>query len=104
MTRDVRRRIHDFVAARFDDQCAFLARLVETRSDNPPGDCAAHGMRTAALLEGLGFDVERHGVPENLARDNGMISAINLIVRVRFGAGPVIALNAHGDVVPPGEG
>jgi acetylornithine deacetylase/succinyl-diaminopimelate desuccinylase-like protein len=37
-----------------------------------------------------------------------MISATNLIVRRRFGpdagSGPVVALNAHGDVVPPGEG
>jgi succinyl-diaminopimelate desuccinylase len=35
-----------------------------------------------------------------------MVSATNLIVRKTFGAGrgPVIALNAHGDVVPPGEG
>ncbi len=37
-----------------------------------------------------------------------MKSAVNLIVRHRFSAqadrGPVIALNAHGDVVPPGEG
>jgi acetylornithine deacetylase/succinyl-diaminopimelate desuccinylase-like protein len=34
-----------------------------------------------------------------------MISAANLVVRRRFGdGGPVIALNAHGDVVPPGEG
>ena len=37
-------------------------------------------------------------------RANGMVSAINLVVRERFGEGPVIALNAHGDVVPPGEG
>ena len=33
-----------------------------------------------------------------------MISATNLVVRESFGAGPVFALNAHGDVVPPGEG
>ena len=33
-----------------------------------------------------------------------MRSATNLIVRQRFGDGPVIALNAHGDVVPPGLG
>ena len=34
-----------------------------------------------------------------------MISATNLIVRRRFGqGGPTIALNAHGDVVPPGSG
>lgn len=33
-----------------------------------------------------------------------MVSATNLVVRESFGAGPVFALNAHGDVVPPGEG
>jgi acetylornithine deacetylase/succinyl-diaminopimelate desuccinylase-like protein len=33
-----------------------------------------------------------------------MVSVTNLVVRRRFGDGPVIALNAHGDVVPPGEG
>ncbi len=104
MSQDIRRRIHDFVATRFDDECAFLATLVETPSDNPPGDCTPHGMRAAALLEGLGFTVERHPVPPDLVAGNGMISVTNLIVRRRFGECPVIALNAHGDVVPPGEG
>ena len=33
-----------------------------------------------------------------------MITATNLVVRETFGPGPVIALNAHGDVVPPGQG
>ena len=34
-----------------------------------------------------------------------MVSATNLIVRRKFGqGGPTIALNAHGDVVPPGTG
>jgi succinyl-diaminopimelate desuccinylase len=37
-----------------------------------------------------------------------MVAATNLVVRRQFGdpgdKGPVIALNAHGDVVPPGEG
>jgi acetylornithine deacetylase/succinyl-diaminopimelate desuccinylase-like protein len=35
-----------------------------------------------------------------------MVSCTNLVVRARFGRGkgPVIALNAHGDVVPPGLG
>ena len=33
-----------------------------------------------------------------------MLSCTNLVVRKRFGDGPVVALNAHGDVVPPGEG
>jgi acetylornithine deacetylase/succinyl-diaminopimelate desuccinylase-like protein len=60
------------------------------------------------LLERFGLTVERHPVPQELARANGMISATNLIVRERFGGkatgGPTVALNAHGDVVPPGEG
>ena len=46
-------------------------------------------------------------MPEDLVRANGMASATNLVVRRRFGdggGGPVVALNAHGDVVPPGEG
>ena len=73
-------------------------------SDNPPGDCSAHAEAAARLLEGLGFTVERHPVPDELVRANGMIGCTNLVVRKRFGDGPVVALNAHGDVVPPGEG
>jgi acetylornithine deacetylase/succinyl-diaminopimelate desuccinylase-like protein/tRNA(Arg) A34 adenosine deaminase TadA len=81
-----------------------LAALVRTPSDNPPGDLAAAAERTAALLEGLGFTVERHPVPPAACVSAGMVSATNLVVRHVFGAGPVIALNAHGDVVPPGAG
>ena len=43
-------------------------------------------------------------MPVDVVRANGMISATNLVVRERFGPGPTIALNAHGDVVPPGLG
>ncbi len=87
-----------------DAQTRFLAELVKVPSDNPPGACAAHAERAATLLENLGFAVERHTVPGELVRANGMVSAVNLIVRRRFGPGPVVGLNAHGDVVPPGEG
>lgn len=85
-------------------ETAFLAELVEVPSDNPPGDCAAHATRAAELLEGLGFAVERHPVPDDAVCASGMVSATNLVVRERFGDGPVVALNAHGDVVPPGLG
>ena len=38
-------------------------------------------------------------------RAQGLESITNLIVRRRYASGgPVVALNAHGDVVPPGEG
>lgn len=87
-------------------QVAFLAAMVKTPSDNPPGDCAPHANMAARHLARLGFRVERHPVPAAAARAVGMRSAINLVVRERFGSGrgPVVALNAHGDVVPPGLG
>ena len=93
-----------FIDAHHDAAIEALRALVAVPSDNPPGDCAAHADRAAAWLSGLGLGVERHPVPEELVRKSGMISATNLVVRESFGSGPVIALNAHGDVVPPGEG
>jgi acetylornithine deacetylase/succinyl-diaminopimelate desuccinylase-like protein len=56
------------------------------------------------LLESLGFAVEVHPVPKETVHAAGMKSVTNLIVRHRFGDGPIVALNAHGDVVPPGLG
>ena len=96
--------ISAFVDEAHAEQIAFLAELVRMPSDNPPGDCKPHAKRTAELLEGLGFTVEQHEVPRDVLEHHGMRSAVNLVVRHRFGDGPVVALNAHGDVVPPGEG
>ncbi len=96
--------LHDWIFAHTAEAEAFLAALVRSPSDNPPGDCAAHAELAAGLLEGLGFVVERHLVPAAPVRAHGMVSATNLVVRHVFGPGPVVALNAHGDVVPPGEG
>ncbi|HYF07886.1 MAG TPA: M20/M25/M40 family metallo-hydrolase [Acetobacteraceae bacterium] len=97
-------RIRSFLAEARPQAEAFLAALVRQPSDNPPGDCAAHAAQAATLLEAMGFTAERHAVPAAEARRVGMISATNLVIRHRFDPGPVIALNAHGDVVPPGEG
>jgi acetylornithine deacetylase/succinyl-diaminopimelate desuccinylase-like protein len=97
-------RLARIVAERLPEQVALLAELVRTPTDNPPGDLAAAAERIAGLLEGLGLAVERHPVPAERAAAVGMRSATNLVVRRRFGPGPVIALNAHGDVVPPGHG
>src|SRR6202034_1680808 len=97
--------IHAFVEAQAEAETRFLAEIVKVPSDNPPGDCDPSAATVAKLLEGMGFTVERHKVPDDLVKANGMISATNLIVRSRFGqGGPTIALNAHGDVVPPGTG
>jgi acetylornithine deacetylase/succinyl-diaminopimelate desuccinylase-like protein len=104
MIGDPRATIHEYLAAHRGEQTRFLADLVKVPSDNPPGDCAPHALRAAALLEQLGFEVARHPVPEALVHANGMISCVNLLIREPFGTGPTIACNAHGDVVPPGTG
>jgi len=105
VSTEARHRFHDFLAEKHAAQTRFLAELVKVPSDNPPGDCRSHAEVAAGLLERLGFTVERHPVPAELVKANGMLSCTNLIVRERFGTGgPTIALNAHGDVVPPGLG
>ena len=96
--------IRNFLMSARHEQTLFLAELVKIPSDNPPGDCAGHAEVAAGLLQGLGFQVERHPVPDALVKTHGMISCTNLVIRRRFGDGPVVALNAHGDVVPPGDG
>lgn len=101
---DIESGVRAYLLGAREAEVAFLAALVRAPSDNPPGDCAGHAALTAGLMEGLGLTVERHPVPEAVARAAGMVSVTNLIVRHRFGPGPVVALNAHGDVVPPGEG
>ena len=89
----------------FDEQVQFLQALVRVPTDTPPGNNAPHAERTAELLAPLGFEAERHAVPDSQVRDYGMQTITNLIVRRPYGSGgKTIALNAHGDVVPPGEG
>jgi acetylornithine deacetylase/succinyl-diaminopimelate desuccinylase-like protein len=101
----LRAAVRDHVARDFESECEFLAELVKVPTDNPPGDCATHAQRAVTLLRALGFEVEIHELPSEAVRAAGMVSAINLVVRHTFGGGgPCIALNAHGDVVPPGLG
>ena len=97
-------RLDAWVDAHFDEEVRFLRELVRVPTDTPPGNNAPHADRTASLLKSFGFEAEKHPVPEEIVRDHGLQSITNLIVRRRYGEGPVIALNAHGDVVPPGEG
>ena len=100
-------RLDAWVEANFEAEVRFLQAVVRVPTDTPPGDNAPHAERTATLLEAFGFAAERYPVPADVARAQGMASITNLVVRRPYGgagSGPTIALNAHGDVVPPGEG
>jgi succinyl-diaminopimelate desuccinylase len=102
-----------WIDAHFDEQVRFLQELVRVPTDTPPGDNAPHAERTAELLQAFGFVAEKHAVPLAEVQAHGLESITNLVVRRRYGdghtsegsaPGPIVALNAHGDVVPPGEG
>lgn len=97
-------RLDAWIDAHFDEEVRFLQELVRVPTDTPPGNNAPHAERTAELLKPFGFEAEKHPVPETEVKAYGLQSITNLIVRRRYGEGRTIALNAHGDVVPPGEG
>lgn len=89
----------------FDEEVRFLQELVRVPTDTPPGNNAPHAERTATLLQAFGYEAEKHAVPQAEVQAYGMESITNLIVRRPYGdGGRTVALNAHGDVVPPGEG
>ena len=97
-------QLDQWIDAHFDEEVAFLQELVRVPTDTPPGNNAPHAERTAELLAAMGLQAEKHAVPEAEVKAAGLETITNLIVRRPYGPGKTIALNAHGDVVPPGEG
>ena len=96
--------IDAWVDRHFDEEVKFLQEMVRVPTDTPPGNNAPHAERTAELLKGFGLEAEKFKVPDQAVKDYGLQSITNLIVRRKYGEGKTIALNAHGDVVPPGDG
>ena len=93
-----------WVNQHFDEEVQFLQALVRVPTDTPPGNNAPHAERTAELLQAMGLEAQKFPVPPDRVHAAGLQSVTNLLVRRRFGSGRTVLLNAHGDVVPPGEG
>ncbi|AZP11861.1 M20 family metallopeptidase [Undibacterium parvum] len=93
-----------WIDAHFDEQVQFLQKLIQVPTDTPPGNNTPHAERTAELLQEFGLEVEKYAVPEAEVHAAGLESITNLLVRRHYGPGKTVLLNAHGDVVPPGEG
>ncbi len=110
MTATIYAQLDAWVDAHFDEQVKFLQALIQTPTDTPPGNNAPHADKAATLLEGFGMKAEKHSPPIADVKAAGLESITNLIVRRPYGengtkgSGKTIALNAHGDVVPPGDG
>ncbi|WP_295999136.1 M20/M25/M40 family metallo-hydrolase [Rugamonas sp.] len=98
-------KLVNWIDAHFGEEVGFLQQVLRVPTDTPPGNNAPHAELVAGLVEDFGWHAEKHAVPAQQVRDYGMQSITNLIVRRPYAAdGPTLALNAHGDVVPPGDG
>ena len=98
-------QLDQWIDQHFEAQVQFLQQLIPVPTDTPPGNNTPHALRTAELLAEMNLPAEKHTPPEHLVKAAGLQSITNLIVRRKYGdGGKTIALNAHGDVVPPGEG
>ena len=97
-------KLTQWIDVHFDEEVALLQQVLRVPTDTPPGNNTPHAETVAELVKAYGWSAEKHVVPEPEVRDYGMESITNLIIRRPYAAGgPTIALNAHGDVVPPGE-
>jgi succinyl-diaminopimelate desuccinylase len=88
-----------------DEAVAFASDLVRMPTVNPPGELYGECARfIGATLQAGGFDVEYHpavGRPEHTTRH----PRINVIgTALGRSPRPLVHLNGHFDVVPPGEG
>lgn len=98
-------RLCAWIDQHFEEEVGVLRQLIRIPTDTPPGNNAPHADAVAELVQGWGWQAEKHAAPAAQVHDYGMQSITNLIVRRPYGdGGPTLALNAHGDVVPPGEG
>ena len=104
MKSEIYAQLDVWVNQHFDEEVRFLQALVRVPTDTPPGNNAPHAERTAELLQAMGLEAQKYPVPPDMAHAAGLQSLTNLLVRRRFGPGRTVLLNAHGDVVPPGEG
>jgi succinyl-diaminopimelate desuccinylase len=101
----LRERLGAWIDAHFDEETSFLQQVIQVPTDTPPGNNTPHAEAVAGLLRAYGWTAERHAPPQALVSAAGLQSITNLIVRRPYQpGGPTLALNAHGDVVPPGEG
>jgi acetylornithine deacetylase/succinyl-diaminopimelate desuccinylase family protein len=105
MKKELYAKLDQWIDTHFDEQVKFLQSVIQVPTDTPPGNNTPHALHTAQLLKAYDMQAEPHEVPESVVHAAGLESITNLIVKRQYGSGgKTLALNAHGDVVPPGDG
>lgn len=97
-------KIAEAMTRRRAQQFAFLKDLVSLNTQVPPGSLKKACDRLTKMLEGLGFVVERHTPPKDRLDAAGREPFDNLVIRRKFGDGPVLALVSNMDTPPTGDG
>ena len=98
-------RLDAWIDAHFDEEVRFLQALVRCPPTRRPATTRRMPSAPPSCWPAWASRPRSTRCRRRRCKAYGLQSITNLIVRRRFGAGgPIIALNAHGDVVPPGEG
>lgn len=100
-----REAIDRAVERRFANQIAFLCEILAMDTAVPPGDLEPAAEHLATAIAAYGLVAEIRPVPEPFARQNGLRSAANVVVRRVFGSGegPLVVLQSNMDTSPAGE-
>lgn len=96
-------KIAEAMVKRRAGQFAFLKDLVRTRTAPSPDGSVKASEKIAQMLEGLGFEVERHAPTADHLGASGHPPLQNLVVRSRFGDGPTLAFASHLDTFTPSD-
>ncbi len=98
-------KIRELLVAGRAGQFDFLSALVRQPSDNPPGEFQDIIDHLMSQFRKLGFSILRH--PDPVGHENGDDGTdnnglTNLIVRHKFGKGPIVAFVANVDTAKAG--
>jgi succinyl-diaminopimelate desuccinylase len=104
MTIPLDAKIAEALTKRRAQQFAFLKDLVSLNTQVPVADMQKASDKLAKMLQVLGLEVERHTPSEDRLEAAGRQPFDNLIIRKKFGNGPILALVSHVDTPLAGDG
>lgn len=100
----ISKNISSAMVKRRAGQFAFLKDIVHLNTVCAPNALIKPAEKLAAMLERLGFEVERHAPAKDLLAARGRPEICHLVVRSCFGDGPTMAFVSHVDTKAATDG